>query len=222
MLPVNKRHLRHLIWVAALVSLILATLYPSDMDGHYSVSRNGHDNALVTSVENYGRHLNTLIPIGTAIALRDIKGLWQIVAVAFAGTVATHGPKRLLNDVEIFGTRLGQRPNGGDHNLPSGHSSLASAGAYIAVKRYSKWLGVVVWPVLFLTMYTRYMLDAHTISAIIAGAIIGLLVADLVARHCSHILRLMAGHLLKLANLSKRATGRAVSDWEQTRLSRVR
>ncbi|MBE1284431.1 MAG: phosphatase PAP2 family protein [Rhodobacteraceae bacterium] len=222
MSPSGKLRLRHLVWIAALVSLVVATLYPSDMDGHYAESRKGHNSALVTGVEDYGRHVNTLVPLGTAIALRDIKGLLQIATVGFAGTVATHGPKRLLNDVEIFGTRLGQRPNGGDHNLPSGHSSLASAGAYIAVRRYSKWLGVIVWPILFLTMYARYMLDAHTVSATIAGAIIGLLVADLFARPCSRMRRLLADHLLKLVNRSKTTASRAVSVRAQTRLSRVR
>ncbi|MBO9448341.1 phosphatase PAP2 family protein [Ruegeria sp. R14_0] len=203
----NKRHLRHHIWLVALVSLVLATSYPSDMDGHYAVSRNGHDNVLVTSVEDYGRHLNSVIPIGMAIALRDTKGLWQIAAVALAGTAATHGPKRLLNDVEIFGTRLGQRPNGGDHNLPSGHSALASAGAYLAVRRYSRWLGVIVWPILLLTMYARYMLDAHTVSATIAGAIIGMLVADLFTRPCFRFRRLLAdGLATKFRTILSRAT----------------
>ena len=41
------------------------------------------------------------------------------------------------------------------------------------------WLGLFVIPVLFATMYARVMLDKHTISATIAGAAIGLLVAGL-------------------------------------------
>ncbi|MBO9450071.1 phosphatase PAP2 family protein [Tropicibacter sp. R16_0] len=198
MSPLNTRVLRQLTWCAALILLVGATLYPSDMEGHYAVSRNGQDNALVTGVEDYGRHLNTLIPIGVAIALRDVKGLWQIGAVVLAGTVATHGPKRLLNDVEILGTRLGQRPHGGDHNLPSGHSALASAGAYIAVRRYSKWFGVVVWPILLLTMYARYMLDAHTVSATIAGAVTGMLVASVFIRPCFRLRRILVDRKRRL------------------------
>lgn len=217
--PSRNRHSRYLVWMVALLLLIAATLYPSDMDGHYAVSRNGHDNVLVTGIEDYGRHLNTLIPIATAVALRDIKGLWQIAAVAFVGTAAAHGPKRLLNNVEIYGTRLGQRPNGGDHNLPSGHSVLASAGAYFAVRRYSKWFGVIVWPILLLTMYARYMLDAHTISATIAGAIIGTLVADFFARPCSRFRDLLADGL---ATRSRTIRNRADPTCEQTNLSRVR
>ncbi|MCH2076422.1 MAG: hypothetical protein MK180_05980 [Rhodobacteraceae bacterium] len=140
--------------------LIAATLYPSDMEGHYSQPKGGEHSALIVAVEDYGRHLNTLIPLGAAVLLRDIKGLGQIAAVAVAGTAATHVPKRALDNVEIAGRRLGQRSNGGNHNMPSGHSALASAGAFIAVRRYSHWLGLIVWPVLVLTMSARYMLDA--------------------------------------------------------------
>jgi lipid A 1-phosphatase len=202
--------------------LVGATLYPSDMEGHYAVSRNGHENAVVTGVEDYVRHLNTLIPVGMAFALRDVRGLWQIAAVTVAGTAATHGPKRLLNDVEVLGTRLGQRPNGGDHNLPSGHSALASAGALLAVRRYSKWFGLVVWPILLLTMHARYMLDAHTISATIAGALVGLLVADLFACPCFRFRRLMADRDKSLILRNKPVDRPAMRVWGGTQLSNLR
>jgi len=84
--------------------------------------------------------------------------------ITVAGILASHGPKRLLNDVEIMGTRLGQRPNSttSKHNMPSGHSTLAGACAYFLMRRYSIWFGVIVIPVLLLTMYARVMLDKHT------------------------------------------------------------
>ena len=31
--------------------------------------------------------------------------------------------------------------------MPSGHSTLAGAGAYFMVRRYSLWFGVIVYPV---------------------------------------------------------------------------
>ena len=99
------------------------------------------------------------------------------------GVLASHGPKRLLNDVEIMGTRLGQRPHSTDsrHNMPSGHSTLAGACAYFMVRRYSIWFGIIVIPVLLFTMYVRFMLDMHTISATIAGAGTGILVSAIFA-----------------------------------------
>lgn len=183
---------RKAAWLVTVTALVATTLYPSDIKGHYAMSRNGHDNALIVGVEDYGRHLNTIIPIGTAILLRDVKGLGQIAAIVCAGTAATHAPKRLLDDIEVFGTRLGRRPNGGDHNMPSGHSALASAGAYVAVRRYTKWFGLIVWPVTLLTMYARYMLDAHTVSATIAGAIVGLMIAAAITHPFFGFKRLIA------------------------------
>ncbi|MBV6631500.1 MAG: phosphatase PAP2 family protein [Alphaproteobacteria bacterium] len=180
-------------WWIAIGILLCATFYPTDLEAHYSESRNGRDNHLVVGVEEYGRHLNTIIPIVIAIALRDVGGLKQAAAIVFTGIVASHGPKRLLNDVEVMGTRLGERPKSSDsrHNMPSGHSTLASAGAYYTVRRYSHWLGLIVWPVLFLTMYARFMLDAHTVSATIAGAMTGILVAALFTRPSFRFRRLM-------------------------------
>ncbi|MEO0393226.1 MAG: phosphatase PAP2 family protein [Pseudomonadota bacterium] len=172
---------RHCYWWIGAIILLAATFYPTDLATNYATSKGGHQDALVVAVEEYGRHLNTAIPVVLAIALRDVSGMKQAAAIVVAGIVASHGPKRLLNDVEIMGTRLGERPKSPDsrHNMPSGHSTLASAGAYYTVRRYSIWLGLIVWPILILTMYARYMLDAHTVSATIAGAITGIMVAAL-------------------------------------------
>jgi len=80
-----------------------------------------------------------------------------------------------------MGTRLGERPFSptSNHNTPSGHSTLAGASAYFVMRRYSWWFAIVVIPILLSTMYARVMLDQHTISATVAGAATGLLVAAL-------------------------------------------
>lgn len=160
------------------LALVLATVFPTDLEQNYSEPRGGHQDELVVGVETYARHMNSVIPLAMALLLRDVSGLKQLAMITVVGIAATHGPKRLLNDVEIGGTRLGQRPGSptSKHNMPSGHSSLASIGACFAVRRYSPWLGLIVWPVLLLTMYARVMLDAHTVSATIAGAVTGILV----------------------------------------------
>lgn len=189
MRSLSKFAARLVAWTLALALLVGAILYPSDMNGHYANSRGGQDSVLVHGVEDYGRHVNTVIPIGMAVVLRDIKGLGQILAVTVFGKVTVETSKRALNDVEVSGTRLGQRPNGGNRNMPSGHSALASAGAYIAVRRYSRWFGIIVWPVLLATMYARYMLDEHTLSATIAGAGVGILVAALFVRPARNLWR---------------------------------
>ena len=87
-----------------------ALAYPSDINGAYAVCRAGGQTALVQGTEKYLRHVNTVLPIATIIVLRDWKGAGQVLGVVGAGIVASHGPKRLLNDVTVMGTRLGQRP----------------------------------------------------------------------------------------------------------------
>ena len=173
---------RHGVVVCMVVVIILAaTFYPSDMENDYAVSNFGHERPVVVAFEDYGRHINTLLPFVLALVLKDKEGWKQLGMITVVGILASHGPKRLLNDVEIMGTRLGQRPNStsSKHNMPSGHSTLAGACAYFVMRRYSIWFGAIVIPVLLFTMYARVMLDKHTVSATISGAATGLLVAAL-------------------------------------------
>ena len=81
--------------------------------------------------------------------------------------------------VVVLGVRLGERPHGGRHNMPSGHASLASSAVYFVGRRYGWWHLLYLVPVLLLTMFARVELDAHTGSAVIAGALIGIFSAAL-------------------------------------------
>ena len=179
--PITVFH-TYTVPIVLLVTIILiSSLYPSDLENDYSTSRGGEDISFVVSTEKYGRHINTLMPFALAIISRDKAGFKQILVIAVSGIIASHGPKRILNNVKIKGTRLGQRPfsSTSKHNTPSGHSTLAGATAYFVMRRYSWWFAVIVIPVLLCTMYARVMLDKHTISATLAGAATGLLVAAL-------------------------------------------
>ena len=179
--PITVFH-TYTVPIVLLVTIILiSSLYPSDLENDYSTSRGGEDISFVVSTEKYGRHINTLMPFALAIISRDKAGFKQILVIAVSGIIASHGPKRILNNVKIMGTRLGQRPfsSTSKHNTPSGHSTLAGATAYFVMRRYSWWFAVIVIPVLLCTMYARVMLDKHTISDTLAGAATGLLVAAL-------------------------------------------
>ncbi|GAB4267934.1 MAG: hypothetical protein Kow0013_18310 [Pararhodobacter sp.] len=169
-------------FLAALLLIAAAVVYPSDTD---SYRYEGAQDALIQGVEHYGRHVNTVLALAVPIVLRDWVGLKQLAVATVAGIVATHGPKRLLNDVWIGDTRLGQRPRGPDsnHNMPSGHSALASAVIWFLGRRYSWWWALITVPITLLTMYARVMQNAHTISAVIAGCLIGLLVTALFVTH---------------------------------------
>ncbi|MBM3408982.1 MAG: phosphatase PAP2 family protein [Betaproteobacteria bacterium] len=131
----------------------------------------------VVWVENQGRFVNTVAQIALPLMTRDILGLKALIWVTLTGTSATHGLKRTLNDVDMSGVRLGQRPSSEDsrHNFPSGHSALASSGAVFVAARYSRYWLLLLLPMTLATMYARVALDAHTWSAVIAGAALGVL-----------------------------------------------
>jgi len=173
---------KHWVGVIVIVALIAsAAVYPSDLDQYRATPYPGNENALVVGVEAYGRHVNTAVALAVPVLLRDWTGLKQLAVVALSGVLATHIPKRLLNRIEIFGTRLGERPYSPDsrYNMPSGHSALASAVIWFLGRRYSWWFLLLMVPVTGLTMWARVMLNAHTVSAVIAGCLIGILVAML-------------------------------------------
>jgi membrane-associated phospholipid phosphatase len=165
-----------LLMVMIFLSIVVAAFYPSSNKNDYSSSRNSRHMLVVMMVEDYARYINTALPLVTTIVLKDWTGMKQLVVLAVSTTLSTHIPKRVMNNVEVNGIRLGERPNKGNHNMPSGHSSEASMGGFFMIRRYSKWFGIIVLPILVLTMYTRYILDQHTVSATIAGALIGLLI----------------------------------------------
>ena len=173
---------KYSVFIILLIGIIvLSSLYPSDLEKDYSTTRGGQDMPFVVATEKYGRHINALMPFALALISRDKNGIKQLLIITVSGILASHGPKRFLNNVQIMGTRLGERPfsSTSNHNTPSGHSTLAGASAYFVMRRYSWWFAIVVIPVLLSTMYARVMLDQHTISATVAGAATGLLVAAL-------------------------------------------
>lgn len=158
-----------------LVGMVLSILFPSDLASYREDPPSTH--VVVRGVEDYGRFVNTAVQVALPILKRDPIGIIQNLYIGVAGTIMTHGLKRGLDSVVIMGVRLGERPNGGRHNMPSGHSSLASCAIYFIGRRYG-WIHLIyLIPVTLLTMFARIELNAHTLSAVIAGALTGLLVA---------------------------------------------
>jgi lipid A 1-phosphatase len=174
-LPIQKLRAHPLYWFVAFAMLLACQFYPSDLKNGYGYSKIDPPNQLVRHTEDWGRLTNTVLQIAVPIVTRDIMGLKQLLPITVGAILASHGPKRILNDVVVFETRLGQRPSGpkSKHNMPSGHSTLAASAVVFLVLRYGFVWALITVPILLLTMYTRVMLDAHTISAVIAGALTG-------------------------------------------------
>ena len=154
----------------------LTTVYPTDLQYYkYAIQDNG---VFVNSIEHGVRFINTAAQVIIPIVLLDKIGMVQAAYVGIATTMTTHSLKYVLNDVSIFGTRLGETPSESNNNMPSGHSSMAASAMHFVCRRYGWKHAFYLVPITLLTMYARFMLQAHTLSAVLAGCIIGILVAE--------------------------------------------
>jgi membrane-associated phospholipid phosphatase len=161
-------------WLMLLI--VLATAYPTDIGSYPHEAEGG---AAVMVADHYGRFINTVVQVALPVLMRDPVGAMQLAYVAIGTTIFTHALKRLVNDWHVGRTRLGERPGGphSKHNMPSGHSSMSSCAVYFVCRRYGLRYALLMVPVLALTMYARVALGAHTISAVLCGALIGFVVA---------------------------------------------
>lgn len=161
---------------ACLMAILFCVPYPSELES-YRASDQDLPQPVIRLTEDYLRFTNTVVQIALPVLLKDKIGMIQLVYVGVSSTIATHGLKRLADQRVVRNVRLGERPNRPDshHNMPSGHSSMASCAAYFVCRRYGLIHGLYLVPILILTMYARVELNAHTVSAVLAGALIGLL-----------------------------------------------
>jgi hypothetical protein len=85
--------------------------------------------------------------------------------VAFARTVVVTEALKLTIDE--------QRPDGGDHSFPSGHSALAFMGAEAIRDHYGWAWGAPAYGLATWTGYTRVRADKHYWHDVMAGGLIG-------------------------------------------------
>ncbi len=161
-----------------IILFILTALYPSNCNYYRDQEKNAKDLNNVTYLTNkYLRHINTVAQIAIPIILMDKVGLVQAIYVDIATTISTHSLKRIFNDVIIFGKNIGTRPRQKPNNMPSGHSSMASSEMFFVARRYGWKFAIFLLPITLITMYARVALNCHTVSAILAGFILGALIA---------------------------------------------
>jgi len=186
---------RRLAGLAALLAL-MCMLYPSDLDAYRATPPMASASAWLSEVTNVpvesmhpwlkqavdwvehnGRFIETGAQILVPLVLLDKVGGVQLLYLGVATTAVTQISKRLFNGVTVAGTRVGERPKGGNKNVPSGHSSMAASALGFLWRRYGAFHIYYLLPILVATMMTRVFLSAHTISAVLAGALIGLVMA---------------------------------------------
>ena len=186
---------RRFIWLSS-IFILVAMLFPSDLDSYRSnpplqsvsgwiTQMTDMPNDLIQSklqdgvnwVEDHGRFIATGAQVLVPLVMFDKVGGAQLLYLSLATTTATHTFKRLFNNVEVAGTPIGQRPKGGRHNVPSGHSSMAASALGFLWRRYGVFHVYYLLPLVLATMATRVFLSAHTLSAVIAGALLGFVMA---------------------------------------------
>jgi lipid A 1-phosphatase len=175
---------RRAVWlnVVGVLALLACILFPTDLQqARQAIPAKEERPFWVEPTEHQLRFVNTIVQIALPLLLRDAQGITQLLGVGLSTTVVTHGLKRLLNNVHVGETRLGERPDSSRsrHNMPSGHSSMASCAAYFVARRYGWWHLLYLTPITLLTMGARVMLGDHTLSAVLAGCLVGVLCAAL-------------------------------------------
>lgn len=171
---------KYLIGILVIL-FVFSFLYPSDLA--YYQSKEKSKSVIVNMVEHQIRYINTISQALLPIILWDKIGAMQAIYVGIGTTIGVHSLKAIYNNIYIKDTRLGQRPWREDskHNVPSGHSAMASSAmAFVAIRYGYKHLFYLL-PITLLTMLTRIALKAHTFSAVTSGAILGIIIALLFA-----------------------------------------
>lgn len=92
---------------------------------------------------------------------------------------------QLVNGVITRGLKLAvdrQRPSGGGHSFPSGHSSAAFASAAVVGSHFGWRAGLPAYAAAAFIGWTRVRDDAHWLSDVIIGGAVGTVVGRAVAR----------------------------------------
>lgn len=135
------------------------------------------------------------ISLSIAAYKKDNKGTVQFVKTMVVNQIATEVLKRSFNNVVVGGTRLGHRPDGGDKNFPSGHTSAVFASAWHIQKRYGIKYSAIPLMMATFTGYSRIDEKRHTPASVIAGALVGILSAEFfTTRINNQNLSLVAGY----------------------------
>jgi membrane-associated phospholipid phosphatase len=127
------------------------------------------------------------IPVAAAVISlheHDKNGLYQLTETGFIALSATTALKYGVNST---------RPNGGDHSFPSGHSTMAFAGAGYLHARYG-WKTALPFQILAAGVgFARVQTKDHHWYDVVAGAAIGEGTAFLLTRRLNENVRVSAG-----------------------------
>lgn len=121
-----------------------------------------------STVESIGDVSQLLLPAvagTTTLILKDKEGTKQFIKSYLVTASATYILKYTIKK---------QRPNGGMHSFPSGHTSSAFSGASFIQRRYGWKYGIPAYALATFTGYSRVYAKKHYTIDVVAGALIGI------------------------------------------------
>jgi len=111
---------------------------------------------------------------GLTLGYKDGDGALEFGESAALTLGVTYGLKYSIDE---------QRPNGGRHSFPSGHSSISFCSAEFMGKRYGWEYGIPAYAAASFVAYSRVEAREHYPHDVIAGASIGIVSSYIFTRH---------------------------------------
>jgi membrane-associated phospholipid phosphatase len=121
------------------------------------------------AVETAGNVLLYVLPAsaaGLALSLKDGEGAWQLAESGALTLGVTFGLKYAIH---------AQRPSGGSHSFPSGHTAASFFPAEFLRKRYGWEFGLPAYILGSAVAYSRVESREHYLRDVAGGAAIGML-----------------------------------------------
>ncbi len=128
-----------------------------------SIARAGSDG--VETAGSIGRVLIPAAAAGITLVKKDFEGTKQLVASLAVSAVVTEGLKYTIRE---------RSPKGEEHSFPSGHASIAFAGATFLQVRYGWEYGIPAFLAAAFVGYSRVESDEHWTKDVVGGAAIGI------------------------------------------------
>ncbi len=120
------------------------------------------------SIEKSGDYLQIMLAssagISTLFNKKEEKAILEFVKVFGAMEISTHATKMIINK---------QRPNGGNHAFPSGHTAASFMGASFLQKKYGWDVGIPCYLLASYVGYSRIQARKHDLVDVLAGAGVG-------------------------------------------------
>ena len=119
--------------------------------------------------EKLGDNLQIALPISAFTSTfiwkdHSARAPGQFIQAMGTSFVITHSLKRLINK---------ERPNGGEHSFPSGHTSAAFTGAAFIERKYGFQAGIPVYLLASYVGWSRVNANKHDYWDVIGGILVG-------------------------------------------------